>query len=78
MSLGCRDDGGCRLGGDRLCTLEAEEFAFGVLCFDDSIGVEGNPAAWLELELNRLVRDAASDAERQRAGQFDFVSIEIG
>ncbi len=46
--------------------------------FDNSIGVEGQAAAGLELKVCELIVSSAVDAEGECAGQFELAAIEIG
>jgi hypothetical protein len=76
--LGCVCNLGRGLCGQGFGTFEAEEFAFLVLGFDYTVGVEGESAAKGQVEAGRFVIGDGHNAEGERAGEFHFSAVEVG
>ena len=64
-------------GAEVAGAVEAEEFAAFVLRFYYAIGDEGEAVAGAELESDLLVVRAIDDAQRERGGDGEFLSVEI-
>ena len=66
------------LRGQAAGALEAEEFAFLVLGFDYTVGVEGQAAAVGQMEAGCFVIADGNHAKGKRAGEFDLLAVEVG
>jgi hypothetical protein len=74
---GCLHNGSGRLGGNCFGPIEAEQLAFLVLGFDDTVGIESEATASPEFEARGFVSPAPINSEGQRTSEFDLPPIKV-